>query len=211
MTNTQTLSAGLAFMHAAAAAAAKTAGDREQVRALKDAMEVAIRNCFEFSTTDGAALLSLAMETRWGDFRPLDYYREGCLAGGAYPEMWEAHHHMQPWVARKAIISKDGLRDFRIHDDHRVAPGMGVLMPDSFDTPVDGTLPIHDMQVWWVNAITDELIRVCRYRLTPEELANRNLDTAFQHHSRSPLRVRTLLREEWDELNAASPVEQQAA
>lgn len=211
MSNDQTISAGLAFMHAAVGAAAKTAGDREYVRAVKDAMEVAIRNRFEFFNTDGVALLSLAKETRWGDFRPMDYYREGCLAGGAYPEMWEAHHQVQPWVARKAITSTHPLQGFRLLDDHRVAPGMGVLMPDSFDTPDSATLPICDMQVWWVNAITDELIRVCRYRLTPEELANRNLDTAFQHHSRSPFRVRTLLREEWDELNAAPPVEKQAA
>lgn len=211
MSNDKTISAGLAFMHAAAAAAVKTAGDRERVRALKDAMEVAIRNCFEFSKTDGPALLNLALETRWGDFRPMDYYLNGCLAGGAYPEMWEAHHQIQPWVARKAIVSRNGLQDFRVVDDHRVTQGIGVLMPNSFDTPDYATLPILDMQVWWVTAFTDELIRVCRYRLTPEELANRNLETAYQHHSRAPFRVRTLLREEWDELNAAPPLEQQAA
>lgn len=211
MSNDQTISAGLAFMQAAATAALKTKGDRERVMALRDAMLVAIRNCFEFAKQDGVALLTLGLETRHGDFRPLDFYREGCLAGGAYPEMWEAHHHTQAWVARKAITSTHVTHGYSVLDDHRVATGMGVLMPYSFDTPDDSTLAVQGMQVWWVNAMTDELIRVCRYRLTNDELANWTLDTAFQHHSRSPFRVRTLLREDWDELNAAPPVEQQAA
>jgi hypothetical protein len=210
MSKDQTISAGLAFMHAAAGAASKTKGDGERVMALRDAMEVAIRNRFEFGKQDGVELLSLGLETRHGDFRPLDYYREGCLAGGAYPEMWEAHHQMQPWVARKAITSTHVLHGYRVIDGNRVAAGMGVLMPESFDTPDAATLPVQGMQVWWVTAMTDELIRVCRYRLTPEELANWTFDTPYLHHSRSPFRVRTLLREEWDELNAA-PLEKQAA
>jgi hypothetical protein len=211
MSNDQTISAGLAFMQAAAAAASKTKGDRERVMALRDAMQVAIRNCFEFSKQDGAVLLSLGLETRAGDFRPLDFYREGCVAGGAYPEMWETHHQLQPWVGRKAIISSHVTHGYRVLDDNRVAPGMAVLMPESFDNPDDSTLMVQGMQVWWMNAMTDDLIRVCRYRLTPEELANRTLDTAFLHHSRSPFRVRTLLREEWVELNAAPPEEKKAA
>jgi len=210
MNTIQTLSAGLAFMHAAAAAAAKAPTDRERVRAMKDAMQVAIRNCFEFHLTDGAALLSLALETRWGDFRPLEYYREGCLAGGSYPAMWEAHHQMRPWVAHKAVVAKEMLPCYDILEDRRVAVGMAVLMPESFDSPDEATLPIQDMQVWWVNAMTDELIRVCRYRLHPEELAQRTFGSPLIHHSRSPFRVRTLMREEWEEVNPA-PAEQKAA
>lgn len=210
MTNIQTLSAGMAFMHAAAAAAVKTAGEREYVRALKDAMVVAIRNRFEFFETDGAALMGLYKETRWGDFRPQDYYREACLAGGSFPAMWEAHLDMRPWVANKAVIAKEMLPCYDILENTRVAVGMAVLMPESFDTPDEATLPIQDMQVWWVNAMTDDLIRVCRYRLHPEELANRTFGSALIHHSRSPFRVRTLMREEWEELNPM-PAQQKAA
>jgi hypothetical protein len=210
MSKEQTISVGLAFMLAAAAAAAKATDDGKRVVGLRESMEVAIRNCFAFDKEDGAELLKLGVQTRKGDFQPLNYYREGCLAGGAYPEMWEAHHQMQPWVARKAITSTHVTHGYRILDDNRVAAGMGVLLPESFDTPDDATRSVQGMQVWWVNALTPELIRVCRYRLTPDELANWTVDTPFQHHSRSPFRVRTLLREEWDELNAA-PLEKQAA
>lgn len=211
MNNDQTISAGLAFIQAAYAASA-TAGDKERVLALRDAMQFALRERLQFMVEDAAALLAMRIESREGDFRPLDYYKEACLRGrSSYTEMWEAHNKVNPWVAQWAIASDHPLRDYFILENNRVAVGMGVLFPAEVDTPDPATLSVSGMQVWWVMGLSDDFVRVCRYRLTPEELANRHRDTPFLHHSRSPSRVRIMTREEWTELNAERTEEMKAA
>lgn len=211
MNKDQNISAGLAFMQAAAAAMPKTLGDRERISGMSDAMQLAVRNRFAFAKQDAEALQRLSIHTCVGIFRPLDYYQQACIHGGTYARMWEAHHNQKPWVARRGITASQVFRGFSILANNRVAVGMGVLMPESMDTPDDATLLVEGMQVWWVTSMTDELIRVCRYRLTPEEMADRHRDTPFKHHGRSPFRIRTLMREEWDELNAEPVEEKQAA
>jgi len=210
MNKDQTISAGLTFLRAAQSAVA-TLGDKERVRGMRDAMQVALRNRFSFADQDAPALASLSIESRAGDFRPLDYYKQACIHGGSYTEMWEAQHQMKPWVARWAVASEQVLHGYFIMEDNRVANGMGVLLPQSVDTPDSDTLSVSGLQVWWVGEMTDDFIRLCRYRLTPEEMANRHRDTPFLHHSRSPFRVRVMMREEWDELNALLAEEKQAA
>lgn len=211
MHNDQSISAGLTFLQAAASAMPKTLGDRERIAAMCEAMQLAVRNRFAFAKQDAKALQRLGIETSVGVFRPLDYYMLACVNGGTYARMWEAHHSQRPWMARKAI-TPDYLRNaFSLLDNNRVAPRMGVLLPESFDAHDPATMLVDGLQVWWVTGMSDEFIRVCRYRLTPAEMENRNRSTPFQHQNRSPFRIRTLMRDEWDELNAAPTEEKQAA
>jgi hypothetical protein len=211
MENDKAISTGLAFMQAAAAAMPKSLGDRDRISAMCEAMQLAVRNRFAFAKQDAEALKRLAIITSVGKFRPLDYYGMACIYGGTYARMWEAHHGQQPWVARKAITPEHVRDGLSILDNNRVAVGMGVLLPQSMDIHDPATLPVDGMQVWWVTGMSDDFVRVCRYRLTPSELANRNRSMPFQHQNRAPFRIRTLMREEWDELNTAPPEEKQAA
>ncbi|KVP16883.1 hypothetical protein [Burkholderia ubonensis] len=212
MNKEQKISAGLAFMQAAAAAMPKTLGDRERIAAFSGAMTLAVRNRFAFAKDDAKELLRMGIETCVGVFRPLDYYLGACVHGGTYARMWEAHHGQKPWVARKAIAPRYAFDHYRttILDDNRVATGMGVLLPQSFDAPDSFTLPVQGLQVWWVTSQTDEIITVCRYRLNPSELEKRHADTPFQRTGH-PFRIRKLTREQWKELNAEPVEEQQAA
>ncbi|KVP65640.1 hypothetical protein WJ96_04535 [Burkholderia ubonensis] len=213
MNKEQKISAGLAFMQAAAAAMPKSLGDRERIAAFSEAMKLAIRNRFAFAKEDAKELLRMGIQTCVGVFRPLDYYQEACVAGGTYPKMWEAHHGQKPWIARKAIVPRYLQRDYgrtSIQDGNRVATGLGVLMPQSFDDADKFTLPVEGLQVWWVTSMTDELITVCRYRLSPSELEKRHYDTPFQRTGH-PFRIRKLTREQWKELNAEPVEDKQAA
>jgi hypothetical protein len=213
MNKEKTISAGLAFMQAAAAAMPKTLGDRERIAAMSEAMRLAVRNRFAFAKQDVDALRRLGIETCVGVFRPLDYYQEACSAGGTYAKMWEAHHGQKPWLALKAIVPRYLQRDYgrtEIQENNRVAIGLGVLMPQSFDEPDKFTLPFQGLQVWWVTSMTDETITVCRYRVTPKELEDRHYETPFLRTGH-PFRIRKLSRDQWKELNAAPVEDKQAA
>lgn len=204
------ISAGLAFMLAAAAAMPKTLGDRERIAAFSEALRLAIRNRFAFAKQDADELRRLGIETCVGVFRPLDYYLEACVHGGTYAKMWEAHRKQKPWIALTAIAPEHISHNFELLANNRVTLHMGVLLPQSFDAHDEGTLSVEGQQVWWVTTQDNEFITVCRYRLPEGPLARTGRARPFQKVGR-PFRIRRLNRQQWAELNAAPVEEKQAA
>jgi hypothetical protein len=214
MNNELKISAGLAFMQATVAAMPKTMGDRERIAAIGEAMLFAIRNRFAFDRTEAAALNRLNQRTCVGVFRALDFYTEACAAGGTYPRMWETHTGQKPWVALKAFAPRYRLNDHctTILENNRVAEGLGVLLPPSFEECDDALMHKGD-QVWWVTSMDDDFITLCRYQAGDEADIDFN-PRAWEREFRragSPLRRRKLTRIQWKELNTAPSELKQAA
>ncbi|WP_434716039.1 hypothetical protein [Paraburkholderia sp. A3RO-2L] len=214
MKKEQGISAGLNYMQAVVSAMPKTMGDRERIAAIGEAMLFAIRNRFGFDRTDAEALNRLNQRTCVGVFRAMDYYTAACAAGGTYARMWEAAHGRKPWMALKVIVPRwrQGYHPHTtILDDNRVAEGLGVLLPPSFEESDDALLH-KGYQVWWVTSQDDDFITVCRYRAGDEADLNFN-QHAFEREFRregAPVRRRKLTRDQWKELNS-SPVEEKLA
>ena len=205
------ISAGLAFVQAAAAAMPRTLGDRDRINAMDKAMALAVETRFAFGLDDAVALKRLGIETCVGVFRPLyqGFYRQACLAGGTYPRMWEKAHSMRPWLAEKAVYV-----DYRLNRpaeySGRVCPGIAVQLPQSFMVETKDLATTQDgFQVWWVTEFSAETINLCRYETGTASHAR---ERAFTKASGAPARRRQVGREEWALLQKSmAPASESAA
>ena len=204
MTKTEkTVSPGLAFMQTFARSCPRTLGDRERCAAMHEAMSLAIRNRFVFALDDAEALNRLNLRTCVGVFRALDFYSSACVAGGTYARMWEKHFKQKPWLAAAAVVpqrsaQRQGID--RVLHNNRVAPGIGVLLPEAFHPESDDDYGARfglyqGQQVWWCTSQNAERIVLCRYRL-PQDHRRLYVDAALISEG-SPEHIRKLSRQEW--------------
>lgn len=203
-----TVSAGLAFIQAAAAAMPRTLGDRERIAAMEEAMGIAVRNRFAFGKDEAEALDRFRISTCVGKFKPLSYYGMACYYGGTYARMWEAHHQQKPWVAAVAVFAGYQWTSFgrgeEVRPKNRVAPSVAVLLPASF-APYEALLARTDEghQVWWCTSMDAETITLCRYEWPSyEEGREELLRYPYYHSGQKPSRIRKLARAEWEQWNA---------
>nr|WP_234480440.1 hypothetical protein [Paraburkholderia aspalathi] len=210
----KTISAGLAFLQAAALAIPRTMGDRDRIEAMSEAMQLAVKNRFSFDKSETQQLLRLGIETSVGVFRPMDYYLLACASGGTYARMWEAHHNQKAWVAARALFPEylNGTRQRTFLDNNRIAPRVAVLLPATFAPEEPELASFEGSQVWWVTSQTDDVITLCRYRVTKEAKARGEYYAPFVQTG-APARRRKLSREEWATWNdkAEATPEQLAA
>ena len=207
---TNTVSAGLAFMRAAAAAMPKSLGDREYGVAMGNAMSLAVRNRFAFDRSDAEALDKLRFEGAVV-FRPLDYYLGACRFGGTYARMWESHHGQKAWMADRAVFPAyiGGTADRRPYmaENNRIAVRAGALLPGS-DDPNLATF--EGLQVWWCTSISDDTITLCRYAVNEQ---GRKYHGAYAplNQQGKPARIRKLSRAEWGQWNQQANEQHTAA
>jgi hypothetical protein len=198
-TKVKTISAGLAFLQAAAAAIPRTLGDRARIAAMSESMHIAVKSRFAFDKDDVPALQRLGIQTCVGVFRPMDYYLLACAAGGTYARMWEAHRKQKPWIASKAVFPNYVLErqaGRTTLENNRVTAFVAVLLPSTFSPEEEDLASFERSQVWWCTSHDNDSITLCRYRVT--ELAKER-GAYHEPFSRcgSPARIRKLSREEW--------------
>lgn len=196
------LSKGLAFMRAAHQSCLTTMGERDRAAAMNDFMERAVRLRFAFNKNEGKALQQLGLSTCAGDFEPLAqrFYVTACAAQGVtYPRLWETWHAFEPWVASKAVIrttgTLSGAADYVVADNNRIAPGLGVLLPQSFMLETEPLACWEDLQMWWCLCFGRDAIVLARYAAAPESQAHGH-GTAFLRPG-LPARGRLLTRSQW--------------
>ncbi|MEX3983653.1 hypothetical protein AB4Y45_32245 [Paraburkholderia sp. EG287A] len=194
------ISAGLAFMQAAAAAMPKSLGDREYGAAMGNVMSLAVRNRFAFDRNDAEALDKLRFEGAVV-FRPLDYYLGACRFGGTYARMWELHHGQKPWMADRAVFPAyiggyDDRQPFTV-EDNRIAVRAGALLPGSDDPDL---ATFEGLQVWFCTSMTDDTITLCRYAVTDEVRKYHGRNAPLSQQGK-PARIRKLSRAEWQQWN----------
>lgn len=204
----KSVSTGLAFIQAAAAAMPRTLGDRERIAAMEEAMRLAVRNRFAFDKDDAEALNRFRISRCVGKFRPLNYYGMACFHGGTYARMWETHHKQKPWVAAVAVFAgylwTSSDRRAEVRPKNRVAAGVAVLMPASF-APYEALLARTDEghQVWWCTSMDADTITLCRYEWPNHREGREDLVRyPYYHSGLKPARIRKLSREEWEQWNA---------
>ncbi|WP_241244696.1 hypothetical protein [Burkholderia ambifaria] len=200
------VSAGLAFIQAAAAAMPRTLGDRERIAAMDEAMQIAVRNRFAFDKDEAEALNRYRISTCVGKFRPLDFYGMACYHGGTYARMWETHHKQKPWVAAVAVFAGHWTsfapRE-EVRPKNRVATSVAVLLPASF-SPYEALLARTDdgHQVWWCTSMDADTITLCRYEWPNCGEGREDLMRyPYYHSGQKPARIRKLSREEWEQWN----------
>lgn len=185
------MSAALEFLAATERAIPKTLGDRDRVKAMSEATDLAVRNRFSFDKDDGPKLARLGIRTCVGIYSALDYYREACQSGGTYARMWESYCTRKPWLASRAIAV-----DYRhngscwVLENNRVAERMGVLLPAGFGEDSSDYPSYKGFQVWWCTSQDNHTIILCRYRVSER------YPSPFTREG-SPARIRKLSREEW--------------
>ncbi|KWA83963.1 hypothetical protein WL29_21590 [Burkholderia ubonensis] len=196
------ISAGLAFIQAAAAAMPRTLGDRERIFGLCAIMEQAIRLRFPFDKNDGPELERLGIRTCVGVFRPLDYYSLAVVAGGSYARMWESHFSQKPWVASRAVIARPSYgtnnRTLEVLENHRIAEGIPLLLPATGDEPDESLAMYEGYQVWHCTSMSNDTVTLCRYRPAG---GPRYQGWQFKHPGGHPAKRMSLTREEWAAMN----------
>jgi hypothetical protein len=214
MNQEKDISAGLAFMRATVRAMPRTMGDRERIAAVGEAMMFAIRNRFAFDRDDADALSVMNTRTCVGVYRAMDYYSFACAAGGTYARMWETKMGRKPWIALKAFAARYRLSNHgtTLLENNRVAEGLGVLLPPSFEKCDDALLHKGD-QVWWVTSQDNDTITLCRYQAGDESDVDFNPQAWEREFRRagSPIRRRKLTRDQWKELNTVPAELKEAA
>lgn len=198
LTLSDSASPALRFLTAAFSAMPATLGDRERSAAMNDVMHIALRCRMAFSPDDAIHLQQLSLRSCVGVFDALDpmFYAVACKAGGTYPRMWEKAKAIRPWIAARAAIDQ-----FDIRLDHRVAPGVAVLI--RADESEQGLPRIGPHQVWWCTSMDgDQTLRFGRYRL-PEARSN-----PFLREGR-PAHLRSFTREQWEAAQAAERAAEQ--
>lgn len=202
----KSVSAGLAFIQAAAAAMPRTLGDRERIAAMEEAMRLAVRNRFAFDKDDAEALNRFRITTCVGKFRPMAYYGMACYHGGTYARMWETQHQQKPWVAAVAVFAGSwtnfAARE-EVRQKQRVAESVAVLLPASFSR-YEALLARTDEghQVWWCTSMNADTITLCRYEWPAHQEGREDLVRyPFYHSGQKPARIRKLTREEWAQWN----------
>jgi hypothetical protein len=206
---TDDISPALLFLQSAANAMPRTIGDAIRIRAMSDAMAMAISCRFKFNIGDEKKLRNLSISRQVGVFSPMTmrYYAMACACGGTYPKMWEVANKAKPWVTKRAIgtiyaaFSSSAIGGCEVMPGNRVAEGMGVLIPFPEDQD-DLDLQRYDgAQVWWVTTISiekDEIV-LCRYRKDPKSQYS---DAAFLKNG-TPAKRQKMSRKQWDEMNDA--------
>ena len=186
---------GLAFLTAARDLMPRTLGDRDRIRGMSEAMNVAIRCRFCFALTDAEALAKgrFGIKTCVGVFRPLDYYAMACKFGGTYARMWEVHTGMQPWIAPLVLLTRDRDDSLEPSPNNRVAVGLGVLIATPVDQDDEKLARTRDHAVWWCTSVSNDQIILCRYRYPPDRRWPGQRDGA-------PAKRWTLSRDEWKAL-----------
>ncbi|MGE8065209.1 hypothetical protein [Pseudomonas sp. NPDC089569] len=187
--NNSNVSAGVSFLQAAENGIAKSIGDRVRSATMNDLLMTAIKTKMAFMPEDAAQLRAFSITSSVGVFRPLDesFYRQACLSGGSYAQMWENTHGVKPMKAARA-----GTSNSDVQADIRVAAGIAVLLVGEDN---DGLMPRHDgMQVWWVTSINLDAgtINLGRYKLYADQRYPFN---RFD----SPAQRKKLNREQWEE------------
>lgn len=197
------ISAGLAFIQAAAEAMPRSLGDRERIFGMCDIMSKAIRLRFPFDKDDGAELKKLSIRTCVGVFRPLDYYSQAVVAGGTYARMWEHYYDQKPWIASRAVIQRPSYgsneRQLEVMENHRIAVGIPVLLEGHFSDDEEGLATYEGYQVWHCTSMSNDTVTLCRYAEVDKERRYRGWQ--FQHPGGHPAKRRTLTRDEWAEWN----------
>lgn len=183
------VSAGVCFMQAAAIGIAKSIGERLRSATMNNLLMTAIKTKMAFMPDDAASLRALSITSSVGVFRPLEesFYRQACLSGGSYAQMWEKAHGVKPMKAARA-----GTSNSDVQSDIRVAADIAVLLVGEDD---DALMPRHDgLQVWWVTSINLEAgtINLGRYKLYADQRYPFNRFDA-------PAKRKKLNREHWDE------------
>ncbi|MDF9779107.1 hypothetical protein [Pseudomonas baetica] len=187
--NNSNVSAGVSFLQAAANGIAKSIGERLRSATMNDLLLTAIKTKMAFMPDDAASLQRFSIMSSVGVFRPLDeaFYRQACLYGGSYAQMWEKSHGVKPMKAARAGTSN---RD--VQTDIRVAADIAVFLVGEDDDPL---MPRYEgLQVWWVTSINLEggTINLGRYKLYADERYPFNRFDA-------PAKRKKLNREQWDE------------
>ena len=188
MTNSN-VSAGVCFMQAAADGIAKSIGPRLRAETMNNLLMTAIITKMAFMPDDAATLRALSITSSVGVFRPLNdsFYRQACLTGGSYAQMWEKAHGVQPIkAARAGTIASD------VQAEIRVAADIAVFLAGDDNDPL---MPRHEgLQVWWVTSINLEagIINLGRYKLYPDQYC------PFKRYY-APVKRKKLNRDQWDE------------
>jgi hypothetical protein len=187
--NNSNVSAGVSFLQAAENGIAKSVGERLRSATMNDLLMTAIKTKMAFMPDDAGALRSFSITSSVGVFRPLDesFYRQACLSGGSYAQMWEKSHNVKPIKAARAGTSTSD-----VQTEIRVAAGIAVFLVGDDTDPL---MPRHEgLQVWWVTSINLEagIINLGRYKL--------RLDQRYPFNRfDAPAKRKKLNREQWDE------------
>lgn len=188
MTNSN-FSAGVTFLQAAENGIGKSIGERLRSATMNNLLTTAIKTKMAFLPDDAAALRSFSITSSVGVFRPLEesFYRQACLSGGSYAQMWEKARGVKPMKAARAGTSSSD-----VQTEIRVAADIAVFLVGEDDDPL---MPRHEgLQVWWVTSINLEVgtINLGRYKLYADQRYPFNRFDA-------PAKRKKLNREQWDE------------
>lgn len=199
MSNHITRSPALAFMDATDAALPKSLTWREQVKALEDALTLAVKNRFQFHKDDAVELQRYSINRCSGKFDPLSqyFYMVSCYSGGTYAAMWEKHRDQAPWFAP---LAAHGVLEYAFHARTRFSPNMAILVAPQPGAPQSPDLcSYRKLEVWWCTSMKSDQVVLCRYAMPAptESRVQSNQERSF-HSMGSPAKRKILTRTEFE-------------
>lgn len=193
-------SRALTYLRALRAAIPASANMGEVSSMMNEGMRIALRNRFEFHIDDGAALQRLSYITNAGVFHPFGegFYALACLTGGTYARLWEKHVCRRPWKAPLVLKGIQGdmagqpmLSTLETLAENRIAPGMVLLMPPTFQQELKNVYSLSpSLRVWRCTSFDNETLVLTAYDNM------RAYDTKLQALGR-PSHIRRFTRESW--------------